>query len=431
MRRNPQGTVCFCVCLMAFAINGRVVAQTIAPESLSTEQPANSNNQTTSSPLPIENTPPVSPSVRRFHYELKIDLRGAYDDNINLAPTNKIEDYYFRIDPSLFLGFGDFEGRQDNFARFEYAPDFVFFLDHSNFDTVQHAFRFDGQEHFSRLTLSGSEDIQIAEGSDFNGVTSNGSIVNSVNLDVRGQPSVNTFNTQLNAAYDLGGKTSLSGGLQSSISDYSQFISSETFAGNVFVNYAYSPKISVGIGGSGGHQFVDAPSPDQTFEQANVRLSYNATGKLAFSGSDGVEFRQSDNSTSDYVSPVFELDLTYAPFDGTTFTLSGSRRTTNSANLAGQDFTATQLTASLRQRLLDRFAVSLTGGYTNQSYFQTISAASSTRDDNYYFIQPTIDVRVTRYFFAGIYYLHREDQSSLANFSFNENQAGLHASLNF
>src|SRR5205814_1202201 len=135
--------------------------------------------------------------------------------------------------------------------------------------------------------------------------------------------------------------------------DHSEnLFSSQMFSGNLFVNYRYSEKIVIGVGGTGGVDFVDNPNPDHTFEQANVRASYQATGKIAFNFSGGVEFRQfENNSRSEYISPVFELSATYQPFDGTSVTLAGSRRTFNSGVLAGQDFAGTTITASLRQRL--------------------------------------------------------------------------------
>lgn len=373
----------------------------------------------------------VSPEFRRLHYQLKLDLRGVYDDNIGLSSFNKISDYYFRIDPALMVAFGDIESGDANFLRFEYDPDIVFFLDHSSFNTFQNVIHFDGRTAFNRLTLTVTEVAQLLNGSDVNQATNGGTFVNAVNLDVRGQPRVNLFNTQVTAAYKLAGKTSLAVGVQSAIADYSSFLSSNTISGNLYVNYAYSDKLTVGIGGTGGREFVDQPTPDQTFEQGNLRLAYVITGKLVANASAGVEFRQFDSGRGDYISPVFEGTLSYTPFDGTDFNLVASRRISNSASLAGQDFTSTQLVASWRQRLLDRFFFSLTAGYQNLHYIQAIGVVVATRDDNYYFIQPAIDVRITRFWSAGGYYLHRKNDSTSSFFGFNENQSGLRTTFTF
>ena len=374
----------------------------------------------------------VSPEFRRLHYELKLDLRGVYDDNIGLSSFDKISDYYFRIDPAIVIAFGDIISQDANFLRLEYDPDIVFFLDHSSFNTFQNVIHFDGRVAFRRLILTFSEVAQLLNGSDVNQAGSGGTFVNAVNLDVRGQPRVNMFNTQINAAYQPTGKTSLSLGLQSSIADYSSnLVSSQTISGNLYANYIYSEKLTIGLGGAVGREFVDQPTPNQTFEQGNVRIGYEITGKLLANVSAGVEFRQFDSGRGGYISPVFQGTLGYTPFDGTDFSLIGSRSTTGSASLAGQDFTSTQLVASLRQRFFNRFFVSLTGGYQNLHYIDAIGVIVATREDDYYFIQPAIDVRIMRFWYAGGYYLRRENNSSASLFGFTENQSGLRTILTF
>jgi hypothetical protein len=293
---------------------GNPPLQTAPPSSLANSSPAavDANGQL----LASEEGAAVSPEPRRLHYELRLDVRAVYDDNIGLAPTNATSDYYFRIDPAIVVAVGDTQSREANFVRLEYDPDIVLFLDHSNFDTVQHVVHFDARANLSRLTIGVSETAQFLTSADVNQAINGGSFINAVNLDVRGRPSVNVFNTLISAGYELAGKTSLSANLQSSVRDYSQFVSSHVISGSLFLNYAYSPKITIGIGGTGGREFVDQPTPDQTFEQASVRASYGLTGKLVADGSVGIEFRQFESGRSDYISPVFNINLTYTPSDG-------------------------------------------------------------------------------------------------------------------
>jgi hypothetical protein len=424
---------------IAFLATGTTLyAQVLTPPALNNEPvsdtPVVEVAPTDSSPVVAEGQA-VGSEVRRLHYQFRLDLRGTYDDNITLSSHDQKSDFYIRIDPVIVASFGEEDGEGANFLSLEYDPDIVFFFDHSEFNTFQNVIQIRGRSQFSRLTLDLNEQMQFLNGSDINQSTNTGTFVNAVNLDVRGQPRVNLFNTQLTATYDLSGKTSLAAGFQHSVSDYDDFISSQRVSGNLFLNYDYGPKLNVGVGVSLGREIVDEPTPDQTFEQINVRASYVLTGKLTAHGSAGVEIRQFDSDIEDHVSPVFELSLDYTPSDGTQFSLSGSRSNSSSASLAGQDFTSTQFTASIRQRILQRFFVSLTGGYQNQTYFGASPFLSSTREDNYYFIQPAIDVRITRYWYIGGYYLHRQNDSSDFffgdTFGFNENQAGIRSTLTF
>jgi hypothetical protein len=372
-----------------------------------------------------------APQPRRFQYGLLLRIRGVYDDNINISQTNRVSDFYFAIEPTITVGFGDIFGRTENYIRLDYVPSIFLFLDHTENDSIQHLIRLEGHHRFRRLDLTMSQDVQILDGADL-GSTTDGLSGNFANIDVSTRTRVNIYTTQLKASYEITGKTFLSTGLGSTITDYENLISSEVFSGNLFLNYKYSEKVVIGLGGTGGYDFVDDPNPDQRFEQANVHLSYQATGKVSLDASGGVEFRQFEKSSrGQYISPVFEIAAAYQPFDATNLSLSLSRRTVNSAVLAGQDFASTLISVGARQRLFQRLYLALNVGYQNADYFSTISDTSSNRTDNYYFIQPAVDVMITRFWSIGAYYLHRQDDSSVDAFSFSNNQVGFRTVLTF
>ena len=115
----------------------------------------------------------------------------------------------------------------------------------------------------------------------------------------------------------------------------------------------------------------------------------------------------------------------------------------SSATLAGQDYTTTGFTVSARQRLFNRFYPSLTFGYENSAYFGTgtvgdpnangaISASSSSRTDNYVYVQPTVEVRIRDNWTASIFYTHRQNVSrGSGNTGFSDNQFGVRTSIAF
>jgi opacity protein-like surface antigen len=380
----------------------------------------------------------VAETPRRFQYGLSITLRGVYDDNINISSFNRVSDYYFAIEPSLFIGLGGDDPETVNSLRLIYRPSVFLFVDHSENDTVQHLIRLTARHQFGRLLLSLSQDVQILDGVDLNSISD--PTGHTANIDLGQRARHNIFTTAVSDSYELTGKLFLSNVFSLSIDDYPSGVGvgSRNFYGNLFLNYNYSPKLVIGIGGTGGYNTVDNSggvqnsSPDQTYEQANVRVSYNPTGKLSLSASGGVEFRQfENNSRGTYVSPVYELAANYQPFDGTSITLSGSRRTQNSASLGGQDYAYTTIDLTINQRFMQRFYVSLVTGYVNSNYFSTVQGVSATRNDNYYYVEPAIDCILTRFWTAGAYYLYRENFSSLDFFSFYDNQFGVRTKLNF
>lgn len=372
----------------------------------------------------------VAETPRRFHYNFVLTVRGAYDDNINLSNVRRSGDFYTSIEPVISLQLGGTGGDQTNFLNFVYAPNAYIFVKRSDADAIQHVIHLDGQRQFAKLTLSLGEDIQILDSTNLTSLTD--TTGQQANIDVGQRTRENIFNTRLNGSYDLSNKTFLTGGASYEVYDYPNLISSEIVSGSLFLNYNYGAKVVFGIGGTGGYDTAQGSTPDQYFEQGNARLSYQATGKLTFAATAGIEVRQfANNSRGTYTSPVFDFTGTYQPFDGTTISLTGNRTTRNSAVISASDFTSTRIAGGIRQRLLQRVSIGFNAGYENDNYFSAVRSIDVSRSDDYYYIQSLVDLNVTRFWVIGGYYLHREDSSSFANFTFSDNQFGVRASLTF
>jgi len=403
-------------------------AQTdLAPPPTAPTTPLGAFDSKSMMPSSSENVSSAEP--RRFHYSLRLTVRGVYDDNIFISHTDRVSDYYFAIEPAITVGFGDIEGRGGNYIRLDYMPSVILFVDHSDEDTVEHLIRLEGQYRFSRLTLNLGQEVAILDGANLNSTLDTTGLL--ANVDVSARTRLNLYTTRLRANYELTGKLFLTGEFDASIFDYPDFISSEIISGGLYINYNWTPKVVVGIGGTAGYDFVDDPNPDQTFEQVNVRINYQATGKLNLTASGGVEFRQFDGHRGERVTPVFDAGAVYHPFDGTSVTLTAGRRMLNSGFFADQDFATTYVILRIQQRLLQRIYLGLAAGYENADYFPTARGVSATRNDDYYFIEPSVDVLITRFLSTGVYYLHREDSSSFDFFSFYDNQVGVRATLRF
>src|SRR5438477_2219635 len=240
------------------------VAEMSAESSVPILTPAADSNLYSSNDLRKE----VSAEPRRFQYGFKVTVRGVYDDNINISQANRVSDYYFTIEPVLTLGLGDITGHDDNYIRLDYAPSLFLFADHSEDDAVQQLIHLQGQHHFSRLTVTLAEEIPILDGTDLRGIADQTAPGSQANPDVSGRTKFETYTTRMNASYDLRGKTRLSTGFDSLVTNYnsSSLFSSANVSENLFINYRYSDKVVVGMGGTAGYDFVDPPNPDQTFE---------------------------------------------------------------------------------------------------------------------------------------------------------------------
>jgi hypothetical protein len=367
---------------------------------------------------------------RRFRYGVSIETRGVFDDNVGLV-GDRIEDFYFQISPVGRFGLGDVLQRSEDYIALSYSPSFYVFTGNSDFNTTEHIGRFDGRWRLSRLALMLSQDVQSVQSSRLDVPSAAGDLANQVNLDIAGRRRVNTYATNLEAEYDFSDKTALRGELQYISRGSSGLIGSETIAATAGVDYNFSQKLRFGLAGRAGKQYVDAPSPDQSFQQAYLRFSYDMAGKLQLSGSGGAEFRQSEAREGTYSSPIFQASLVYDPFDGTELRLNAVRRIFNSVSAFGRDFASTQVVLTGRQRLVQRVFVSMQAGYQQQSYFSTIAGLAVERKDDYYFVAPAVDVRITRYLSAGVYFLYRENSSSEGFYDFENTQLGVRANVQF
>ncbi len=372
---------------------------------------------------------PSSGEPRRFHYELRLTVRGVWDDNIFITHTNKASDYYFAIEPEITIGVGDIEGHNRSYLRLDYMPSAILFVDHSDQDAFNQLIHLEGGYNSGRLTLSLSEDIALLESANLNSFYDTTGLW--ANTDASGPTRVNIFNTRLRANYELTGKLSLQGELDSPSYAYPSQISDYTISGGLYLYYNWLPKVSVGIGGTYGYDWVDNPSTDQTFEQVNLRLNYEVTAKASVYASGGVEFRQFDGNRDTYDTPVFDVGATYHPFEGTNVSLSAGRRIYNSGFLASQDFATTYVAVRFQQRLFQRVYLGVGVGYEKSDYFAASRDVSATRNDDYWFVEPSVDVLITRWLSAGVYYLHRDDSSSDDSFSFEDNQVGVRATFRF
>ena len=372
---------------------------------------------------------PESGEPRRFHYGLLFTVRGVWDDNIFLTHTDKTSDYYFAIEPQLTLGLGDMEGRNRSYLRLDYMPSAILYVNHSDEDAFNQVIHLEGGYNSGRLRLSLIQDVVLLQSANLNSFIDTTGLW--ANTDANAPTRMNIFNTRARAEYDLTGKLYLQGEFDSYTYFYPNNISDYTVAGGLYLNYRWLPKVTVGVGGTFGYNWVDEPTPNQTFEQINGRLNYEVTAKLNLFASVGVEFRQFDGERGTYTTPVFEVGLTYNPFENSTLTLAAGRRIFNSGFEAGQDFANTYVTGRFQQRLFHRVYLGLGGGYENADYFAADNNIVADRNDNYWFIEPSLDVLITRWLSAGVYYLHREDSSNVDFFSFDDNQVGVRATVRF
>lgn len=356
-------------------------------------------------------------------------LGGYYDDNIFIQNTNRQGDFIGFAGFGLRLGLGEVraplytfrEARNvptlyeappqpfGNFLMADYSGTFFAFANHSSEDSYDQDALLSMGWTGAKLSLGFEARFQSLSGGD---------------VDVGDRVRREIYHAGLNGWYELSEKSSLEANFSYTNTQYENLINSAEWINEDWFNYQITGKIKLSPGiGLGVLQIQD--SPDQPYARLLLRAKYEATAKLSFDGRIGLEYRDVQTGSSFRNNPVFGLGVTYVPFDGTTLSLDGYRTAEASATRLGEDYTRTGADLKVRQRFLQRFYFSVTGGYENLRYEQVASTAEASRRDHYFFGRAAVAFDVTRWCNAELFYNLQRDSSSLAENSFTDNQVGL------
>jgi hypothetical protein len=378
---------------------------------------------------------PTDPDTNEWKYASRLTAVLTYDDNIFIQQHDKQNDFILHLAPSVAIGTGNFRsefapfaaiphflartGEEEiphkNFAFASYTPDAALFSDHHRQDALNHDVRFEGRREQELWATQGEFRFQSVADTD---------------IDVGRRLRQTYYTADGSASYQLSGRTTGSVTIQGNHSDYVGGLSSTDVSAGGFLDYQVAPKTQVGFGASGGYLSV-ASGANQTYGQPLLRLKYEPTAKLTFSGEAGEEFRHFDSRVGDRSQFIFELNSSYAPADGTNLTVTGRRETHGSAEYSGENIVATTYQGSLRQRFLRRNYLSMAGGFVRNDYENNQSLTAVSRRDNYYFGRVSSSRDLTDRGTIELSYEYRNNDSSAANFGFNENVVSLAASFLF
>jgi hypothetical protein len=413
------------VLILFTAIFARAASNPPAAPAPANAAPATSSSSTASTTNDTE-----------WRFAGRLAVQGTYDDNITIRPDNEIDDYTLHIAPSLAFGIGNFRtaiapfaaiphlmartGEEDlprrDYAFLSYTPDAVFFKDHTDENDVNHDVRLAARQERDNWNAHGELRFQR---------------VTDADIDF-GQRLRQTYYSA-NAAGEraLSGKTFGGLGLRAYRAEYAGGHSSTDLRGNATIDYQIAPKTRLGLGAAAGYLWVGSGA-DQTYQQPFAQVTYQPTAKISLRALAGEEFRQYDSSVADRSRFIFGLNSTYEASDATTFNLEARRDTQSSAQYSGENIVASFYQAGLRQRLLQRIYVSLSGGFVRNQYERNAPSATLTgRRDDFSFVRAGSSFDFTRRGTLELSYEHRDNDSTLRTFDFQQNLVSIAASFLF
>lgn len=350
----------------------------------------------------------------RLPIQLGITATAYYDDNIYAAPKGgpKTSDLIWSITPEIGWNSASETGA-DNSVQFAYAPSFVFYQDHSQNNTI------DQSGQFSYAYHGAKDDLIISEAA---------ASVQDTNADYGGLVKDTSFITEVNFTHTFSAKTSLNVVARNMIVDYDPGYDSTEWTGEAYLDYQTLEKISLGVGGLVG--FADLDGPNQTFQQANLRVDYTPSEKLQFTATLGAEFRQTEGNNSNTVTPDFSLSGTWEPQEGSNLTLNAYRHYDYSGKFFGEDYLATGFGVSYSQRLLNRFYLVLGASFEDAQYDSNLTSESTGQSYDYVSLRPALIYKPTEWCKLTVFYNYRRNISdSLSDFT--DNQVGIEARFTY
>jgi len=343
-----------------------------------------------------------------------LSLGARYDGNIFLQSTGAQKDYIVRAAPGVTMRLGNDD------SMFYLTADYTVGLDLYTLHTGE-----------STTDQNGTAQLQWRLPKTIIGLNLGVSSSTGQDVDVENRVRQDLYYAGVVTHYDFGEKTSWDVNADYSRSEFNGLISSSQVEGQVFFNYQYSPKTQVGIGGGAGDLIVPG-NPWQLFEDADVRATYRLSGKVTLIGDAGMQLREFGSGIGDTWTPIFSLETAWVPRTGTELDLNARRSVYASAILDDQDYTATSVGVTARQRITDYVDVALGVGYVNSAYSATAPGISAPREDNYYYIRPFVAWKALSWLSIGFYYEYDEDLTSggVAS-SFNRDSGGVDVAILF
>ncbi len=360
---------------------------------------------------------------------LSVETRFVFDDNIFLTSDNppagargKVSDLAAAVIPSVRYQRGDAKAKNASYVTVNYSAPISLFLENSGENSLDHNFRFDIQRRWGRFAAGLEGKYQRLSGA---------------TAELSDRVDRDELSAKARASYYLSGRTSLqaAGGYAGTRYREAGLVDYDDFLAELFAIYELTGRTKVGLGAATGTTEVKGQE-QQTYQRALVRAETAATGKISLSTTGGIEWRQT--ATGSTTTPVLNSATTYKIGEGTNVTLQSTREVNASGALAGQNVRRSGISAKLDQRLGRRFGAGLEAGYDKLKYSQAskieptaATANTATRSDEYYFIRPSLRYEFQEGRRAEVYYLLREDDSSIKDFSFESNQLGLSLAFDF
>jgi hypothetical protein len=253
------------------------------------------------------------------------------------------------------------------------------------------------------------------------GFSQNFTYTSSPQVQTGTQTDQQTYTTSLSASRSLNSKMSVDLGINQDLNFPSDFQSTLEWSTMDWLNYEFWPRLNVGVGAGAG--YVDT-SPNTVFEQVQARVNWRATDKVSFGINGGPEFTQfTEGGGKPLVNPIFGASIQYLPFEHTQLSLNANEAVNNSY-YQNQITETTSVSASLNQRLFEKFYLNVSGSYNWESYTAAANDTTANSSSDNYSFNVSLNTTLLKRVSASIFYSYSANITDQSGLGYISNQIG-------
>jgi hypothetical protein len=343
------------------------------------------------------------------HFRMSLSLGEEYNTNILGTHTNPEADYITHIAPEFLIGMGDFRDQAEDYLLFQYRPSFDYYLKNSDQNRVNETLDLSARATLSRYTTK----------LELNYVNSD-----QPNATQSGGQSYQNTEISWDNSYYLGAKA-FARAIVDALDQQSENENNyQTISLAPQLGYEYSPKTTIFAGPYAGIAYI-GEGGTQTFQGITAGFVWSNLRKLKIEGTGGVQARQFHGSNvtgaSNFMTPIYDLKLTYEARANTTVTIEFLRNVQISDILRGLTYTNTQANLGLTQKLLNRFNLTLGLSYQTLEYQGTDAGVFSIQGhkENYVVFNASLSYPFWKDLMsASVFYRYQERTSNLDVFNY-------------
>jgi hypothetical protein len=363
-----------------------------------------------------------------FILKPQLTVSEVYNDNIFYRNEDKVEDFISILSPGLDIQVGD---KEYNYIDLDYTYDRLLYAENPDQDANQHRISVNSFFQHSRLTLSGTDNINFLATPLGGGISFRAGKIDRW-----------TFLDRYRLDYDLSEKTAPYIEAYHSTTDFQKGIAlydSTTLRGTAGFEYKAFSRTSffgefyVGQTTSDPNSSILSEYPSVMMYGAFLGARGSFTEKLSGSVKAGYELRTYSIDSPNSSLPVVELDLLYQISERTSLGLTYTHRQYESVQFTRSAYTTDSVTAGLSQQIGNegRFRGTLRASYSKSS-FDPNPVYQTDREDNLILAQLALsyDFKLWLRGFVGYDFEHL-DSSTPVVLDYDDNRVTIGVSVGY